>query len=119
MVKRWSPTSLESKCLQHLDAAGSWEMLRAATPSVDDVLPWRPFRRVFGFNFGLFLAVFVGIFFVIEIPMATDAASIREDLPYGMAGALILTVLFSAFVMHLYRQSWNRRARHIREMERE
>ena len=72
---------------------------------------------MFAFNFGLFLAVFVGIFFVIEITMSTDSSSIREDLPYGMAGAVLLTVLFSAFVMNLYRQSWNRRARHIREME--
>ena len=110
MRKNWVPSPLEQKCLQQLDAPGSWKMLKTSLPHESDVLSWRPFRRIFGFNLVLFSIVFIAIFFGLERTAETDALGIKEDLPYGMAIALALTVSFAFYVTHLYRRSWNRRA---------
>ena len=104
---------MEQKCLQHLDAPGSWKVLRTSTPDRSDVLNWRPFRRVFGFNFMLFAIVFTAIFFALETTAEAGIAGIKEDLPYGIGAAIVLTVSMAAYVTHLYRRSWNKRAREI------
>ena len=117
MNRRWTPSPLEAKCLQHLDAPGSWEALRSATPDDSDVLSWRPFRRVFGFNFFLFLVVLLGLFFGLEKVMSTDPSDLQNDWPYGVGFSFGLAVLLGAYVTHLYRQSWNKRARQIQRLE--
>jgi hypothetical protein len=105
---------MEQKCLQHLDAPGSWEMLRTSSPERSDILGWSPFRRVFGFNLALFAIVFAGIFFGLEMSMEAGLAGIREDLPYGIGLVLVLSVSMAAYVTNLYRRSWNKRANEIR-----
>jgi len=105
---------MELKCLQHLDAPNSWDILRTAKPSEDDVLAWRPFRRVFGFNWILFSVVFVSLFFILEKSGGMGWADIREDMPYGLSLMFVLATGFAAYVTYLYRRSWNNRARLIR-----
>jgi hypothetical protein len=119
MRKSWVPSPLEQKCLQHLDAPGSWKVLKTSLPQETDVLNWRPFRRIFGFNLVLFSIVFIAIFFGLERTVETDALGIKEDLPYGMGVALLLAVSFAFYVTHLYRRSWNSRARSIQRLAEE
>jgi hypothetical protein len=117
MNKRWAPSPLEVRCLEHLDAPGSWDALRTDTPRDSEILPWKPFRRVFAFNFGLFFVVLVGLFFGIEHTMSTDPSDLKTDLPYGIGFAFLLSVLLGSYVMHLYRQSWNKRAMQIQRLQ--
>lgn len=117
MGKRWAPSPLEVKCLQHLDAPGSWDVLRTETPGESQVLTWKPFRRVFAFNFILFFVVLVGLFLGIEHTMSTDPSDLRTDLPYGIGFAFLFAILLGGYVMHLYRQSWNKRAMRLQKLK--
>jgi len=115
--RAWTPTELERKCLQHLDAPGSWKLLKADQPTITDILSWTPFRRIFAFNFVLFAVVLTAIFFGLESVGGTESSDLRADLPYGLGIAAILAVGFSAYTVHMYRHSWNGRARSLRLQE--
>lgn len=113
MSKSWLPSELERKCLSHLDAPGSWGVLRREEPAQDQVLPWNYFRRVFGFNLVLFGPILIGLFLVLELTSGMPAADIRAELPIGIMIASIMATGMSLYVTHLYRKSWNGRARHL------
>lgn len=115
MNKPWYPTPIERKCLQQLDTPNSWTILRTDPPEPEDILPWRPFRVVFFFNLVLFVVVLVGLFVVLEV--VGDPSGFREDAPYGLAISLVLAAGFSLYATHLYRRSWNRRARWLRQRD--
>ncbi len=110
----WRPSATERKCLQHLDSPGGWKMLRVTRPEESDVLSWRPFRRIFGFNLVLFLVIMTIVFVGLEITTGADREGIREDLPYGIAGVVLIATALAAYSARLYRRSWNRRAHSIR-----
>lgn len=111
------PSPMEQKCLQHLDAPGSWAVLRTDKPDETDVLSWRPFRRVFAFNFVLFGIILTGIFLVLETKAGARLSDIEEDLPYGLGAVALLAATLGLYVTHLYRRSWNGRARSLRRAE--
>lgn len=110
MRKTWVPSAMERKCLQHLDAPGSWNILREERPDNAEILPWRPFRRIFGFNLTLFSVVLVALFFLVELASGMGATEIMDDLPYGLGFSLLVAIGLSLYVMNLYRKTWNRRA---------
>lgn len=111
MSEPWIPDALEQKCLEHLDAPGGWRMLHYEPPEPDQVLPWTPFRRIFLYNVALFAAVLTGVYVVIELGLGGGIAGVREDLGFGALFVGVLATLLALYSMHLYRRSWNRRAR--------
>lgn len=117
MGKTWMPSELERKCLSHLDAPGSWQVLRRAEPERDQVLPWSYFQRVFGFNLLLFGGILTAIFLFLEFSSGVSAADVRADLPAGFAIVFGLAILMGLYVTHLYRRSWNGRARFLSQPE--
>lgn len=111
MSRVWIPSPLEQKCLRHLDTPGSWEVLRTAAHDEEEILSWRPFRRVFLFNMTLFAPILIAIFLLLEWKADAGPSEIFADLPVGLGVVLFLAAFLSIYVMHLYRRSWNRRAR--------
>jgi hypothetical protein len=111
------PSDLERKCLSHLDAPDSWSILRREKPEQMQVLPWSYFRRVFGFNFLLFGGILTAIFFFLETTSGMTASDIRADLPLGLLIVLLIAAAMGLYVTHLYRRSWNGRARFLSQPE--
>lgn len=107
--KDWNPSVLERKCLRDLDGEDSWpEILHEMRPDESEVQPWRPFRRIFYFNLFVFLPVTALAFLFVEF--GSGAPDLRGDALAGAICVLTATLLFSGYVTHLYRRSWNRRA---------
>lgn len=106
---------MEQRCLAQLDQAENWRMLNRQRPPEDEILPWNPFRRIFGFN----LAVFAVVIAVLLV--AVSSASGMEKSEMIQSENLIPEILFVAttsaimalLAAGLYRRSWNRRARHL------
>lgn len=117
MSKTWLPSELERKCLSHLDAPGGWGILRREEPPQDQVLPWSYFRRIFGFNLALFGGILTALFLFLEMTSGMTSADVRADLPVGILVVLLLAVALGLYVTHLYRRSWNGRARHLNQPE--
>lgn len=117
MSRIWRPNQLERKCLEHLDAPGAWEILKAERPSEDEILSWRPFRRIFAFNFVLFGVLLTALFLGLEVASGTLPADIRQDLPWGLAIVAGIAIGFGLYVTHLYRRSWNGRARSLKQTD--
>ncbi len=113
MSRVWSPNPMERKCLEHLDASGSWRILNYERPDEAEVLSWRPFGRIFAFNFVLFAAILALLFFVLELSSGVAPSDLREDLPFGLGGVLVLSAALGVYATHLYRRSWNGRARSL------
>jgi len=111
VTRMWHPGPLETKCLSHLDSPEGWKILGHAMPPTNEVLPWSPFQKIFAINFAQFTLLFVALFFMIEKVSGMSFAEIKEDAVYGVGGALVVSAFLGAYVMHLYRRSWNRRAR--------
>ncbi|AIE84526.1 hypothetical protein [Fimbriimonas ginsengisoli] len=113
MSKMWHPSPLEVKCLSHLDSAAGWKILGRERPPETDLLPWSPFQRIFLINFVQFALVLTLVFFLVENASGVGFGEIREDLPYGLGGVVVLASLLGAYVTYLYRRSWNKRARSL------
>jgi len=103
--------------LERLDAPGAWEILKAERPNEDEVLPWRPFRRIFVFNFILFGLLLTLLFFGLEVASSTLPEDIRQDAPAGLGVVAAMATGFGLYVTHLYRRSWNGRARSLRRTD--
>ncbi len=115
MTKTWNPTSLEQRCLQQLDHAENWRMLDREKPSEDEVLPWKPFGRIFGFNLAVFGPVISVVFLAISLASGTDRSELLhpDNLIPGIGFILVTSLLMALFAASLYRRSWNRRARYF------
>jgi len=117
MSRAWAPNSLEEKCLRHLDVPENWRILRSQRPAETELLGWKPFLRIFVFNFVLFVVVLTALFFAVELSSGSGLADVREDLPYGLAGVAAFAIALGFYVMHLYRRTWNRRARLLKRQQ--
>ena len=113
MSQPWIPSDIEKKCLTHLDAPNAWTLLRRDPPNQEDILPWTYFSRVFVFNFPIFATILTAIFLGLELANGSNKAYILEDLPYGLAAVIVIATALSLYVTHLYRKSWNGRAKHL------
>jgi len=113
MSKAWFPTQLEQKCLRQLDAPGSWQFLKVEPPEATDILRWRPFRRIFVFNFSLFALIMFVFFLLLERSVGGGVEGVQDDLPYGLGATFVLALALGFYSTHLYRRSWNRRARSL------
>lgn len=109
----WHPSPIELKCLRHLDAAENWKILKSEKPPKTDVLPWRPFRQIFVINFIQFALIMSALFVFIEMGSGQSLRDVQEDLPYGLGFAVVFAIALGMYVTHLYRRSWNRRARSL------
>lgn len=113
MSQPWIPTPIERKCLQHLDEPANWTILRSHRPDERDVLPWSPFRRIWVINFVQYLLILAAIFVGLESTVIARFAEIATDLPVGGVVVALVAAILAAYVTHLYRRSWNRRARFL------
>jgi len=111
--KSWYPNPLEIKCLAHLDSPGGWKILGRDMPPTTEVLPWSPFQRIFFINFTQFALILAVLFFFLEKGSGMSFSDIQDDLPYGLGIAGFLALVLGLYVMHLYRRSWNKRARSL------
>jgi hypothetical protein len=110
----WIPTPLEQKCLRHLDEPENWTILRRERPDSREVLPWAPFRRIFAINFVQYASILALIFVGLESASASTIGEVIADLPYAVPVVVLIASVLSLWVTHLYRRSWNRRARSLR-----
>ncbi len=111
MNDAWNPSSMESKCLQQLDATDNWRMLNRERPLENEVLSWKPFYRIFGFNFVLFLLVLSVLLSLIAVSSGFDARDLRENIITASATVGGIACAMSLYVTSLYRRVWNRRAK--------
>jgi hypothetical protein len=102
---------MERKCLSHLDRVENWEYLHYPRPGEDEILPWKPFFPIFRYNLLLFTIVFALLFLLILFGSGVSERERSEDLLPGVAIVLALSIAFAFYVAHLYRKTWNRRAR--------
>lgn len=110
----WVPSELEKKCLDHLDHADNWTILHEERPTEELELPWRPFRRIWWINFAQYFVILGLLFAGLESTVVSSWSDAVPDLPGGIAGVIFLAGALAAYVTHLYRRSWNRRARYLR-----
>lgn len=109
----WQPNSLERTCLSHLDSPENWEnILKRPIPPQTEILPWTPFLIIFGFNLLLFTVVLGALLSVILVGTSGPQA-LAEDLPILIGFILISATGVAAYSTHLYRRSWNRRAKSL------
>jgi len=113
MNKPWIPSSLEKKCLGQLDHQDNWRLLDRERPGEAEILPWKPFQRIFWFNFVLFGPVIAVLLVVVNSASGGSFrdAFLLENLIPGLVVLLLSSVGMSLFAANLYRQSWNRRAK--------
>lgn len=109
----WQPNSLERTCLTHLDSPENWEnILKRPIPPQTEILPWTPFLKIFGFNLLLFTVVLGALLSVILVGTSGPQA-LAEDLPILIGFILVSACGVAAYSTHLYRRSWNRRAKSL------
>ena len=110
----WNPNSVESTCLSHLDHAENWKILRRPRPEEDVIQGWSPFIAIFGINLAQFTLILGLLFVGLEFSQGGGLASLREDALIGSGVVVGVASLLAGYVTHLYRRSWNRRARKMR-----
>ena len=108
MTKPWKPTFLESRCLQQLDVAENWRILDREQPPIEEVLPWKPFVRIFWFNWLVFGLLFVAI--GVGFAVALDSSSL-PTIASGAVAGVVLGGLMAVGATNIYRRAWNRRAK--------
>lgn len=105
---------MESTCLSHLDHAENWKILRRPRPEEDVIQGWSPFIAIFGINLAQFTLILGLLFVGLEFSQGGGLASLREDALIGSGVVVGVASLLAGYVTHLYRRSWNRRARKMR-----
>ena len=110
MTKTWNPSQLEQRCLEQLDHAENWRLLDRARPHEEEILPWRPFGRIFWFN----LAVFGPVIALLAAGVGHLAEFEASDIPGTIAFVIVASVGMAFLAAGLYRRSWNRRAKWLR-----
>ena len=114
----WTPSSLEAKCLSHLDQENNWsQILGRERPGEMEPQSWRPFFKIFYINLAVFWVTTMLAFFSVEIGGGSSRADLLSDLVPGAALMLTLSTVLASYVTYLYRRSWNRRASALIEME--
>jgi hypothetical protein len=109
----WQPNSLERTCLSHLDSPENWEnILKRPIPPQTQILPWTPFLKIFAFNLLLFTVV-LGALLTVILVGTSGPQSLSEDLPIFIGFVLTSASFVAAYSTHLYRRSWNRRAKSL------
>ncbi|CAN5389823.1 hypothetical protein BH11ARM2_BH11ARM2_23900 [soil metagenome] len=114
--KRWVPSSVEQRALDHLESESAWQWLGFERPDESERVGWRPFLKIFGFNVIVFLPVFLLLVVFGWHSMAADDPSMSLDAPtvLGLVAMILLpSAMAAAVVTGLYRRSWNRRARNL------
>jgi hypothetical protein len=107
------PSSIELKCLRQLDHVENWEILKRERPSESEILHWRPFIRIFWFNFALLSTLLAMALFLVDWKSGASIEDIKGDGPFGAAVTVGIAGIMSIYVTHLYRRSWNRRAKFL------
>lgn len=108
MTRPWKPTFLESRCLQQLDVAENWRLLKREQPPIDEVLTWAPFVRIFWFNCAVFGLLFAAI--GAGFAVALDSSNLTV-IALGGAGGIVAGAIMALGATNIYRNAWNRRAR--------
>jgi hypothetical protein len=99
----WQPNSPEN-----------WEtILKRPIPPQTQILPWTPFLKIFALNLLLFTVVLGALLTVILVGTSGPQA-LSEDLPILIGFILISASFVATYSTHLYRRSWNRRAKSLR-----
>lgn len=107
---------MEKKCLRDLDSEENWtRILRQPRPDQTTKLDWKPFWRIYIINLVQFLLALTFIFFSLEVGLGTGIAGFKEDFAIGMTSVGVFAISLAAYVTHLYRRSWNRRALRLRD----
>ncbi len=110
----WNPNSVESTCLSHLDHVENWKILRRPRPEEDATQGWIPFFPIFVINLVQFTGILGLLFVGLEFSQGGGITSLREDALIGGTAVVAVASLLAGYVTHLYRRSWNRRARKMR-----
>jgi hypothetical protein len=110
----WNPNSVESTCLSHLDHVENWKILRRPRPEDDVIQGWSPFVAIFGINVVQFTLILGLLFVGLEFSQGGGSASVKEDALIGGAAVVAVASILAGYVTHLYRRTWNRRARKMR-----
>lgn len=121
-AKRWVPSNMEQRALEHLGTEEAWRWLGQERPDESQPVGWKPFRRIFGFNLLVFLPIFVGLAAFGWRALAADDPNMALDAPTVltlMAVVLLPSALMALVATGLYRRSWNRRARSLQSEEAE
>lgn len=113
MSQIWIPTPLERKCLSHLDEPANWAILRRDRPDERALLNWTPFWRIWLINFVQYVLILALLFVGLESTVVSRFSEVASDLPIGTATVVLIASLLAGYVTHLYRRSWNRRARFL------
>lgn len=109
----WSPNSLETQCLRHLDSTENWEnVLKRPKPLESEHLSYRPFIKIFFINIVFFSTIVTVLLSVVAIG-TLGISGLREDLPLFFGFVSTVTIIMAAYTTHLYRRSWNRRAKYL------
>ena len=107
----WTPNSLEQNCLRHLDSDENWvRILGRPRHDESESQSWSPFTRIFAINITQFSFVFSALFILLEYGMMGSFGAVIEDLVVGVIFVALCSIGMAAYVTHLYRRSWNRRA---------
>lgn len=106
----WSPNAMERKCLAQLDSAENWEqILKRQKPAESERLDWRPFGRIFLFNW-VFFAVALA-FLLVVVTAGVGGMESLSEFKWEISGFVVAgSVVTAAYATNLYRRSWNRRA---------
>ena len=112
----WMPSPMVVKCLKHLDRVDNWKILKRERPEETEILSWHPFFRIFTFNLWLFVLILLGVLAAVDFGSGTTAGEFRTDLPVFIGVAAVIALPMAFYVANLYRSSWNRRARSLRQM---
>ena len=110
----WTPNSVEATCLSHLDHEENWKILRRPRPEEDVIQGWLPFGPIFVINVVQFTLILGLLFVGLEFSQGGGISSLREDALIGTGAVVAIASLLAGYVTHLYRRSWNRRARKMR-----
>jgi hypothetical protein len=109
----WSPNSLETQCLRHLDSTENWEtVLKRPKPPESERLTYRPFVKIFFINI-LFFSLIITLLLTVVAIGTLGTAGLLEDLPLFIGFVATVTIIMAAYTTYLYRRSWNRRAQTI------
>jgi len=115
--KQWIPSSMEETCLRQLDRPGSWSWLRSEQPEQTDAITWRSVRRIFWFNFGLFITAIALVLTLLAHGSGYTSDDFKEDLLSGLFLTFLIAFGMAVFATNLYRRAWNRRARFLRQQD--
>lgn len=101
---------MERKCLAQLDSAENWEqILKRQKPAESERLDWRPFGRIFLFNW-VFFAVALA-FLLVVVTAGVGGMESLSEFKWEISGFVVAgSVVTAAYATNLYRRSWNRRA---------